>query len=165
VDDVTTAERAQLLADCDVFASPSTQESFGITTLEAWSHAKPVVIGDGPAQRSIVEDGVSGIDKSAGVKGSFLSWRRTISSRTALWRLEMKRFKRDQARLSACGRGDAHFLKVHFPALGKSGELKRIVQGFRERLSSRFRSEVIGQNRKSQLSRAAAVIAPGETGR
>jgi glycosyltransferase involved in cell wall biosynthesis len=61
IDDVTTVERAQLLADCDVFASPSAQESFGITTLEAWSHAKPVVVGDGPAQRSVVEDGVSGI--------------------------------------------------------------------------------------------------------
>jgi glycosyltransferase involved in cell wall biosynthesis len=60
-DDVTSAERAQLLADCDVFASPSAQESFGITTLEAWSQAKPVVVGDGPAQRSIVENGVSGI--------------------------------------------------------------------------------------------------------
>ena len=53
--------RAEVLADCDVFASPSAQESFGITTLEAWSQAKPVVVGDGPAQRSVVEHGVSGI--------------------------------------------------------------------------------------------------------
>jgi len=60
-DDLTKLERAQILADCDVFASPSAQESFGITTLEAWSHAKPVIVGDGPAQRLVVEDGVSGI--------------------------------------------------------------------------------------------------------
>ncbi len=61
LDDVTSEERAQLLTDCDVFASPSAQESFGITTLEAWSQAKPVVVGNSPAQRSVVEDGVSGI--------------------------------------------------------------------------------------------------------
>jgi glycosyltransferase involved in cell wall biosynthesis len=61
VDDLTKADRAEVLADCDVFASPSAQESFGITTLEAWSQAKPVVVGDGPAQRSVVEHGVSGI--------------------------------------------------------------------------------------------------------
>lgn len=61
LDDVSAREKAEILADCDVFASPSEQESFGITTLEAWAHAKPVVVGDGPAQRSVVQDGVSGL--------------------------------------------------------------------------------------------------------
>jgi glycosyltransferase involved in cell wall biosynthesis len=61
LDDLTKAARAQVLTDCDVFASPSEQESFGITTLEAWSQARPVVVGDGPAQRSVVEHGVSGM--------------------------------------------------------------------------------------------------------
>ena len=40
MDDVTAAERAEILADCDIFASPSEQEAFGITTLEAWSQGK-----------------------------------------------------------------------------------------------------------------------------
>jgi glycosyltransferase involved in cell wall biosynthesis len=61
LDDVTARKKAEILADCDVFASPSEQEAFGITTLEAWAHAKPVVVGDGPAQRSVVEEGVSGL--------------------------------------------------------------------------------------------------------
>lgn len=61
IDDVTSAERAEILADCDVFASPSEQESFGITTLEAWSQAKPVIVGDGPAQACVVEAGVTGL--------------------------------------------------------------------------------------------------------
>ena len=84
VDDVTTAERAQLLADCDVFASPSAQESFGITTLEAWSQAKPVVVGDGPAQRSVVEDGVSGILVPHGNKARLLEVLCTLAGDVSL---------------------------------------------------------------------------------
>ena len=61
LDDVTAAERAEVLADCDIFASPSEQEAFGITTLEAWSQSKPVVVGDGPAQACVVDHGVSGL--------------------------------------------------------------------------------------------------------
>jgi glycosyltransferase involved in cell wall biosynthesis len=61
LDDVSAREKAEIFADCDVFVSPSEQESFGITTLEAWAHAKPVVVGDGPAQRLVVEEGVSGL--------------------------------------------------------------------------------------------------------
>ena len=61
LDDVTAAERAEVLADCDIFASPSEQEAFGITTLEAWSQGKPVVVGDGPAQACVVDHGVSGL--------------------------------------------------------------------------------------------------------
>ena len=57
----TCERRAEILADCDVFASPSEQESFGITTLEAWSQAKPVIVGDGPAQACVVEAGASGL--------------------------------------------------------------------------------------------------------
>ena len=61
LDDVTAAQKDQILADCDVFASPSEQESFGITTLEAWAHGKAVVLGDGPSQRCVIERGVSGL--------------------------------------------------------------------------------------------------------
>ena len=53
--------KADLLGDCDVFASPSQAESFGITTIEAWSLAKPVIVGDAPSQRSVVEDGITGL--------------------------------------------------------------------------------------------------------
>jgi glycosyltransferase involved in cell wall biosynthesis len=60
-DDLTAQAKADLLGDCDVFASPSAAESFGITTLEAWSLAKPVVVGDAPSQSAIVQDGVSGL--------------------------------------------------------------------------------------------------------
>jgi glycosyltransferase involved in cell wall biosynthesis len=61
LDDVSAREKAEILADCDVFASPSQQEAFGITTLEAWAHSKAVVVGDGPAQRSVIEEGVTGL--------------------------------------------------------------------------------------------------------
>lgn len=60
-DDLTNQEKADLLGDCDVFASPSRFESFGITTLEAWSLARPIVVGDSPSQHEIVDDGVTGV--------------------------------------------------------------------------------------------------------
>jgi glycosyltransferase involved in cell wall biosynthesis len=60
-DDLTAQAKADLLGDCDVFASPSKGESFGITTLEAWSLAKPTLVGDAPSQREIIEDNVTGI--------------------------------------------------------------------------------------------------------
>jgi glycosyltransferase involved in cell wall biosynthesis len=84
VDDLAKADRAQVLADCDVFASPSAQESFGITTLEAWSQAKPVVVGDGPAQRSVVEHGVSGILVPHGHEARLLEALGTLSADTSL---------------------------------------------------------------------------------
>lgn len=61
VDDLDEQEKADLLGDADVFVSPSRAESFGITTLEAWSLGKPVVVGDTPSQREVVEDGVTGL--------------------------------------------------------------------------------------------------------
>lgn len=59
--DLDEQQKADLLGDCDVLATPSAKEAFGITTLEAWSLAKPVVVGDSPAQKEIVEDGRSGL--------------------------------------------------------------------------------------------------------
>ena len=61
LDDVDEAEKTALLAACDIFASPSRYESFGITVLEAWRQGRPVMVGDGPALRCVVEDGVSGL--------------------------------------------------------------------------------------------------------
>jgi glycosyltransferase involved in cell wall biosynthesis len=59
--DLDSQEKADLLGGCDVFASPSSKESFGITTLEAWALRKPVVVGDSPSQACVVEHGVSGL--------------------------------------------------------------------------------------------------------
>jgi glycosyltransferase involved in cell wall biosynthesis len=59
--DISTSQKADILADCDVFASPSREESFGITTLEAWANRKPVILGDGPAVRLVVEPDISGL--------------------------------------------------------------------------------------------------------
>lgn len=72
-DNLTTQEKADLLGDCDVFASPSKAESFGITTLEAWSLAKPVIVGDSPSQREIVQHGVTGFRVSYGNEADLLS--------------------------------------------------------------------------------------------
>jgi glycosyltransferase involved in cell wall biosynthesis len=59
--DIDDQTKADLLGACDVFASPSQAESFGFTTVEAWSLAKPVVVGDAPSQRSVVADGTTGL--------------------------------------------------------------------------------------------------------
>ncbi len=61
LDDLDEDEKMGLLAGSDIFASPSRYESFGITTLEAWSQGRPVLVGDGPATRCVVEDGVTGL--------------------------------------------------------------------------------------------------------
>ena len=59
--DIDDRTKADLLGDCDVFASPSQVESFGFTTIEAWSLGKPVVVGDSPSQRSVVAHGATGL--------------------------------------------------------------------------------------------------------
>ncbi|HEX6349263.1 MAG TPA: glycosyltransferase family 4 protein [Candidatus Dormibacteraeota bacterium] len=61
LDDVDEADKAAILAACDIFASPSRYESFGITVVEAWRQGRAVLAGDGPATRCVVEDGVSGL--------------------------------------------------------------------------------------------------------
>jgi glycosyltransferase involved in cell wall biosynthesis len=59
--DISQQDKADLLGDCDVLATPSEKESFGLTTLEAWALRKPVVVGDSPSQYCVVRDGESGI--------------------------------------------------------------------------------------------------------
>jgi len=54
---VDEVEKSALLEGSDVFASPSRHESFGITVLEAWAHRLPVVAGEGPAQRELLDGG------------------------------------------------------------------------------------------------------------
>ena len=59
--DISDSLKAEILVDCDVFASPSREEAFGITTIEAWAYAKPVVVGDSPGQLDVVENGRLGL--------------------------------------------------------------------------------------------------------
>jgi glycosyltransferase involved in cell wall biosynthesis len=54
LEDVPDHDKGDLLADSDVFASPSRYESFGLTILEAWANGLPVVVGDTPAIRWVV---------------------------------------------------------------------------------------------------------------
>lgn len=50
-------------AACDVFTLPSISrlEAFGIATLEAMATGKPVVVGDIPGVREVIEDGKQGL--------------------------------------------------------------------------------------------------------
>ncbi len=57
-----TPELKRMALDaCDVFAMPSSHESFGIPFLEAWSFEKPVIAGDIPTSREIIAHGVDGL--------------------------------------------------------------------------------------------------------
>lgn len=57
---VSDQEKADALAACDIFCMPSLQESFGSVFLEAWMMGKPVIAGDIPCERELVDDGEDG---------------------------------------------------------------------------------------------------------
>ena len=59
--EVGLQEKTYVLAACDVFCLPSTQESFGGVFTEAWSMGKPVVGCDIPAVREVISDGQDGL--------------------------------------------------------------------------------------------------------
>jgi glycosyltransferase involved in cell wall biosynthesis len=59
-DEAGEQTKADAFAACDVFCMPSEAESFGIVYVEAWSFGKPVIAGNPPAVRELVEDGVTG---------------------------------------------------------------------------------------------------------
>ena len=58
---VPNDRRDALLARAALVASASVIEAFGITVLEAWAHATPVVVVDTPVRRSVVRSDVDGI--------------------------------------------------------------------------------------------------------
>jgi glycosyltransferase involved in cell wall biosynthesis len=53
--------KTDALAACDVLCVPSLQESFGGVFTEAWSFGRPVVGGDIPAVREVVDEGRDGL--------------------------------------------------------------------------------------------------------
>jgi glycosyltransferase involved in cell wall biosynthesis len=52
--------KTDALAACDVLCVPSTQESFGGVFTEAWVLGRPVIGGDTPAVREVIDDGIDG---------------------------------------------------------------------------------------------------------
>ena len=54
------AKKSLLYEACDVVASPSREESFGITTIEAWAASRPMVAGDIDVVRSLIRPGEDG---------------------------------------------------------------------------------------------------------
>lgn len=46
---------------CDVFAMPSRHETFGLGYLEAWLHERPVIGGDIPPLREVIQHGMDGL--------------------------------------------------------------------------------------------------------
>lgn len=59
-----------LLAACDVVVCPSREESFGMVNIEAWAAGRPVVTGDIPAVRSLVNSGTDGFLVPVGDPGA-----------------------------------------------------------------------------------------------
>ncbi len=68
--------KTDALAACDVLCVPSLQESFGGVFTEAWSFGRPVVGGDTPAVRAVIDDGVDGflVDQRPGTIADRLLW-------------------------------------------------------------------------------------------
>lgn len=60
IDNVDENKKYEILETCDIFASPSGFESFGITILEAWSKKKPVIACNIEATRHLIRDGETG---------------------------------------------------------------------------------------------------------
>lgn len=58
---VSDEMKAHLLSHCELFALPSTDESFGIVYTEAMSYSKPVIAIDIPPVNEIVKNGSTGI--------------------------------------------------------------------------------------------------------
>ena len=54
--EVSLSEKTAALKACDVFCMPSLEESLGGVFLEAWSFGKPVIGGDIPPVRELIED-------------------------------------------------------------------------------------------------------------
>jgi glycosyltransferase involved in cell wall biosynthesis len=61
IDGFDDKEKSSIFDAMDIFAMPSTAESFGIAYLEAWMCRKPVVASRIGSTRCVVDDGVDGV--------------------------------------------------------------------------------------------------------
>lgn len=61
LNDISEAEKADLLTAADVFVLPSGEESFGIAFLEAWACGTPVIGVAGGAVGSLIAEGQDGL--------------------------------------------------------------------------------------------------------
>jgi glycosyltransferase involved in cell wall biosynthesis len=93
IEDFSEEEKAEIYAACDVFASPSGSESFGITFLEAWAAGKPVIGCRNGAVPSVIDEWRDGL---------LVPYRAPIQLASAL--LELLSDDRARARMGECGR-------------------------------------------------------------
>lgn len=61
LDNIDKTLKDDILANCDIFTTPSGFESFGITILEAWKHKRPVVACRIPATMSLITEYETGL--------------------------------------------------------------------------------------------------------
>ena len=61
LNDISEAEKAELLASCDLLVLPSGEESFGIVFVEAWARGKPVIGANVGAVASLIEHNYDGL--------------------------------------------------------------------------------------------------------
>ncbi|MBI3977516.1 MAG: glycosyltransferase family 4 protein [Chloroflexi bacterium] len=61
LDRVDDVEKTSALAAADILCLPSASESFGVVFLEAWSLGRPVIGGNIPTTRELVDDGRDGL--------------------------------------------------------------------------------------------------------
>ena len=61
LENASASDKDAALEACSLFAMPSRHETFGLGYLEAWLHGKPVIGGDIPPLRDVIEDGADGI--------------------------------------------------------------------------------------------------------
>jgi glycosyltransferase involved in cell wall biosynthesis len=61
LENASATAKADALDASSLFAMPSLHETFGLGYLEAWLHGKPVIGGDIPAIREVIDDGVDGL--------------------------------------------------------------------------------------------------------
>ena len=60
LENASAVDKDSALEACSLFAMPSRHETFGLGYLEAWLHGKPVIGGDIPALRDVIDDGRDG---------------------------------------------------------------------------------------------------------
>ena len=61
LENASATDKDAALEACSLFAMPSRHETFGLGYLEAWLHGRPVIGGDIPALRDVIDDGADGI--------------------------------------------------------------------------------------------------------